>query len=170
MAASAQPTWLDKFFYKSVQWLGVGLPDEPVLNFLSGFTVVDNPTNGSTDVSVEASSTTVFDGPITAPVTPSSLVTGTCYLVDTSGGGFTQDLPTTGLVDGEYYEWFDAKSQWSSNPTATKNLTLDGVSNEILDPNYVGITGIYATDVVLQTVGAKFRTTWSAALGKWLTW
>jgi hypothetical protein len=39
-------------FYQIVQSAGVSLPQEPKLNFSSSFTVVDNPGNGSSDVSI----------------------------------------------------------------------------------------------------------------------
>jgi hypothetical protein len=104
-----------------------------------------------------------------SPVPATSLVSGTTYLVDTSGGAFTQSLPTTGLVDGMWFQWFDAKSVWSTRVGATQNLTLNAGSNQVQDPNLVGITGGYATSVVLDEVGGQFRTTWSASLGKWKT-
>lgn len=162
-------TWLDKFFMKAVQWLGAAMPDEPILNFGTGFTVTDDPANGRTTVTVSVPG--AFEGlvALAAPISSSALVTGTRYLVDTSGGAFTQPLPTTGLTDGQWYEFFDSTSPGTWSSSGTKNLTLNGGSNTILDPNTIGFGGTYSTSVVLQTKSATFRVTWSQLKGAWIT-
>ncbi len=44
--------WLDDLLGKTIQQNATILPDRKLLNFLTGFTVTDNPQNGSTDVAV----------------------------------------------------------------------------------------------------------------------
>ena len=53
-------SWLDKFFtggYKNIASAGSLLPQETTLNFVSGATVVDNPSTGMTNVTVNATVT-----------------------------------------------------------------------------------------------------------------
>jgi hypothetical protein len=49
-------SYLDDLLGKVIQLAGVNLPMRKTLNFVSGATVVDNPTNGSTDVTISGGS------------------------------------------------------------------------------------------------------------------
>lgn len=172
------PTALDQLLIRPIADDGTPLPTRRYANFLGNVSCADNPTFvdpntgeivGSTDVTIGSSNVSEALVTLAAPISTSSLAAGTRYLVDTSGGGFTQPLPTTGLKDGQWYEFTDATSSWSTAPSATKNLTLNGGTKNILDPNYIGISGVSSTSVVLMTVGETFRVTWSQAKGQWYT-
>ncbi len=55
-------SWLDPYFLngpKVIASAGVALANESTLNFVSGFTVADNPTNGRTDVTLAASGSAI---------------------------------------------------------------------------------------------------------------
>lgn len=159
------PTWLDKFFLKSVELVNALLPDEPILRFLGNVTVVDNAANGSTDVTIGTSNAVEALVVLTGAISAGSLVPGTRYLCDMTAGAFTQSLPTTGLQDGQWFEFTDAKGLWAT--AGSKNLTLNGGTIQIEDPNYIGISWTTATTVVLKTVGETFRATYSQAEGLW---
>lgn len=103
---------------------------------------------------------------LTAAVAATALVAGTQYLVDTTVGAFTQPLPTNGLIDGEWFEWSDVALLWRG--AGAHNLTLSAAAT-ILDPSTIGFGPVYSDAVTFVTGGATFRTTWSAAYGKWFT-
>jgi hypothetical protein len=58
-------TWLDKFLLigiATVQSAGVALPQETTINFVSGATVVDNPSQNRTDITITALTTPTGTG------------------------------------------------------------------------------------------------------------
>jgi hypothetical protein len=56
-------SFLDDLLGSLIQWAGVNVPQRKIINFAAGFTVADNPTNGSTDVtSIAAAGVTTYAG------------------------------------------------------------------------------------------------------------
>lgn len=97
-------SWLDPLFragYRVVQLAGVQLPQQVTLNFASGFTVVDNPSNGRTDVS--------FGGTIANP-TFTGTVTNSATLSLLNGDAKSKPQTATGNI------------QTSTAAAATANL------------------------------------------------
>lgn len=82
-------------FNQTIQSGGANLPGEVSLNFLAPFVVADNPTNGSTDISLPAAAYTLQRGTAAAPAT-------------------LGDYSTAAVV---FAEAFDAVPQVFVNPT-----------------------------------------------------
>jgi hypothetical protein len=82
-------SWLDQqlFGVRRVLAAGVQLAERGAINFASGFTVVDNPTTGTTDVSAAAAADAT------------TLAKGLVKLAGSLSG--TADLPTVTKVDGD---------------------------------------------------------------------
>lgn len=137
------------------------------VNLASGFTVTWNSTTGNLDVSVGGGGAVAeVLTPITSAATLNSSNVGTRFLVDTSGGAFTQALPAN-PQDGWWYEWTDATGSWVTG--GAKNLTINGGAINVQDPNYIGIKWQLGATCVFSTLGATFRTTYSLAKNLWLT-
>jgi collagen triple helix repeat protein len=104
---------------------------------------------------------------LAAPVATSALVGGTTYLVDTSGGPFTQNLPTL-VPDGTWYEWNDTSGTWNTN-----NFTIaPNASDNIVDPNTIGVSGTLPTSpnqITLKQVRATVRTQYVLSRRLWIS-
>lgn len=169
------PTALDQLLIKPVAQNGTPLPSRRYFNLLGNVSCADNPTFvdpntneivGSTDVTIGTPNTVENLIALAAAIPSANLTIGARYLVDNSSGGFTQSLPTTSLRDGQWYEFTDSTGQWSTG--GSKNLTINGGSIQVVDPNSVGFGWATSTSVTCKTVGETFRFTYSQARSLWL--
>lgn len=96
-------TYLDALLNKNVQANTVPQTPRPAINFGSGFTVADNPSNGSTDVTATGSAPITFAS--LAALVPGGVhatVNLDCYATvgDQGGGRFHWDASSTATPDG----------------------------------------------------------------------
>jgi hypothetical protein len=100
---------------------------------------------------------------LAAPGTITAAESGTIFLIDTSGGPFTQPLPTTSLFDGCQFTFIDAKAKWATNA-----FTLNGAGNNVVDPGYINIDGRTGATVALSEVRGAVTIIWDNTQSIWL--
>ena len=129
-------SWIDGFFvafYQTVELAGVALPQEKALNFVAGFTLTDNPANGSTDV-VSTAGGAIYRTKVTS-TTAAVFALNQTQPIDTSGGAFTLTLPTSSLVPGMLYTILDQGATSQTTGVWTYALTVSGGTNPVQNPN-----------------------------------
>jgi hypothetical protein len=131
--ANNPPTTLDKFFQVIVQVATQFpyLPQRPILNFASGFTVQDNTVNNSTDVAVNTSVTL----PVRLNAASSSLqlttaMIGATILLDTSGGSFVALLPPS-PTDGWRFHFKDPNGSWGTTAAQVSDAHPRNIEHRI---------------------------------------
>ena len=106
---------------------------------------------------------------LTAPIAAASLASGTRYLVDSSGGAFTQALPALSSVPLGFRVGFtDDTNSWTTHGFTVAANGADAM----VDPRFVGNGGAMATgspaSVTLGPNGEARETYWFTKVGtKW---
>ena len=141
-------SWIDGFFapsYQVIQAAGVPLPVEKALNFLTstGFSVADNPSNGSTDITNTGGGGggggwTVISSSTASHPTLSRAVWQKVW-GDSSGGPFTLPLPPA-PVSGDLIDFKDIGATSATTGIAAHAITLNGASIEIQDKHTMTIS------------------------------
>lgn len=141
--SSQAPSAFDALMIKIIQQSGVTvLPVRPNLNFI-GFTIVDNPTNNSTDVSGGSGAAStfprVFDGSgSNSPYTVQTTDLITVFDNSSAGAAISATLPATPTL-GEKHKFKWVARQNSASPAPT---IAPGGSNSIEN---VGAPGTFGT-------------------------
>jgi hypothetical protein len=139
-------SWIDAFFapsYQTIQIAGTPLPKEEVLNFLSGFTAADNPTNGSTDITGTGGGGGggwTFVNSTTASHATPARAAQIFFLCNPEGGPYTQGFPTAPSTD-DIVAVKDVAATSAITGIYTNAITLTGTSIDVQDKHTMTITG-----------------------------
>jgi hypothetical protein len=139
-------SWLDAFFapkYQTIQIAGVPLPQENALNFFSGFTAADNPSNGSTDITGTGGGGgggwTVLTSTTASHATPSR-ATWLILWCNSSAGSYTQALPTA-PNSGDRVTLKDVGATSATTGIFANAITISGTSINVQDQHTMAISG-----------------------------
>jgi hypothetical protein len=139
-------SWLDAFFapsYQTIEIAGVPLPQEAALNFASGFTAVDNPSNGSTDITGTGGSGGgwTFVVSTTASHATPGRAAQLFFRCNSSGGIYTQNLPTS--PNAGDIAWFKDEGISGITPAQsgiyTNAITISGGSSAVQNKHTMAV-------------------------------
>jgi hypothetical protein len=160
-------SWIDKFFigYQFVQNNGVTLPQEPYLDIIGATSVVDDPTNQRTKVTVSPFATTQVNVTASGAVTAQN---GYEYFVNLTAAGGNVTFTTAGLTAGQSFSVYLIVGVGSSY-TCTINPITAGSHIEALYPPGGGAAapGTLTTSLVMTAIGEGVSLTTFDGVNLW---